>query len=60
MKETLGLGIGNKVSIFKNLLFFLDVAYLLDELVPDAIVDECMGFALMVGEIGNKFIQIIF
>uniref|UniRef100_A0A183C6I5 UBA domain-containing protein n=1 Tax=Globodera pallida TaxID=36090 RepID=A0A183C6I5_GLOPA len=26
----------------------LDVAYLLDELVPDAIADECMGFALMV------------
>uniref|UniRef100_A0A914GWQ5 E1 ubiquitin-activating enzyme n=1 Tax=Globodera rostochiensis TaxID=31243 RepID=A0A914GWQ5_GLORO len=28
----------------------LDVAYLLDELVPDAIADECMGFALMVVE----------
>ncbi|KAL3098962.1 hypothetical protein niasHS_000950 [Heterodera schachtii] len=26
----------------------LDVAYLLDELVPEAIADECMGFALMV------------
>lgn len=26
----------------------LDVAYLLDELVPEAITDECMGFALMI------------
>ncbi|KAI3414217.1 SAC3/GANP/Nin1/mts3/eIF-3 p25 [Globodera pallida] len=44
----------NQLKQLYRLLYYiymretLDVAYLLDELVPDAIADECMGFALMV------------